>query len=142
LVPFGARGARVESFDTAAWRFSSKYVIAPSIEGCIATLVDFLRQAAATFAGVIDGHYPVAIRSTFHWRRPPPTAPSPLGRSAASSSSYREDYPGHHFARSFGILESKKPPRSRTRSPHGVAAPSTQGRHRRGSSLGRGTEGR
>ena len=65
MVLFGAASGKVATFDTADWLFYSKYVIAPSIEDYIATRDELLRRAAATFAGVIDGRYPVAIGGTF-----------------------------------------------------------------------------
>lgn len=65
LVLYGAASGPVKSFDTAQWLFYSKYVLAPSIEDYVATRDDLTRRAAATFAGVISGAYPVTIGGTF-----------------------------------------------------------------------------
>lgn len=65
LILCGAASGPVTTFDTAHWLFYSKYVVSPSIEDYIATRDDLLRRAGATFTGVVDGRYPVAIGGTF-----------------------------------------------------------------------------
>jgi NADPH2:quinone reductase len=65
VVLFGAASGAVETFDTSEWLFYSKYVVAPSIEDYVATRDELHHRAAATFAGVLEGRYPVTIGGAF-----------------------------------------------------------------------------